>query len=230
MNDYHKILVLLEALLRQSGDTHWKHQIAKDIFDWENYGETKCFKRHFGGMGSINDISVASSHGLGNWSNNLFDVLKSIGYEYADKKTISYNQHYPEVINGAICRNCSYSEIGEPELEDFLSKAFLPTSIKSMLPSENYLSLLNVEHLSQSNEVKQLRSKILASIHTNNIIFKPKIVLFENGCQQCQHSDIAAYRWTIVANDSTIELKRSKDNLHIKSDGSWWRKLLWGTE
>lgn len=229
MNEYHKILLLLEALLRQSGDTHWKQQIAKDIVDWETKGHTQCFKRHFGGMGSINDISVAPSRGVGNWSNNLFTILKDVGYTYAYKQAISYSQSYREVIDGAICRSCSYSEIGEPELENYLSLVFLPVFIKSMLPSENYMSLLNIERLSQTSEVKNLRSSLLTCIHNSGITYKPKIQLFDKGCQQCLQSDISAYRWIVIANDSVIRLERSRDNLRIKADGPrWWQKLFFG--
>ena len=135
-------------------------------------------------------------------------MLKSMGYEYADKQTISFNESYPEIINGAICRSCSYSEIGEPEIEYFLSKAFLPIFIKSILPSENYLSLLDIKQLSQATQVTELRSRILTSIHNNGIVFKPEIELFQKGCPKCLRSDVSAYRWIVVFKDSIIQLEK----------------------
>ncbi len=229
MKDYHKILLLLEELLRRAGDTHWQKHIAQDIKEWETRGYTRCFRGHFGGMGSINDMSVAPLEGIGNWSNNLFDILKSMGYEFARSKTINFDYSYSKIVNGSVCGNCSYAEIGEPEIEYFLSRTFLPAYITSLLPGENYLSLLDVEGLSASKQVCALRDQIIASIVSNGIVFKSKIEIFGKGCPKCSKSDIGAYRWNVVTVDSIAHLKRSPDNLRVKADGpSWWRKFFFG--
>lgn len=224
MHSYRKILVLLKALLAQGGLTHWEELIDADINEWDTCGNSRRFKGHFGGMGSINDISISTGEGYGSWSNTLFDLLKSIGYEYAHKEIITLNFTVPSVINGAICRNCSHAEIDHSGLERFLSETFLPDFIDARLESDDYLSLLNVANLATAPQVTDLRNKLTSAMLASHIAFVPRIEILRKGCPQCFGTDICVYDWNVVSSNSVIQLGRSRNNLRIKADGPpWWR-------
>ena len=113
MEMYRKTLEILKDLLQKSDNGHWAQWLDRDIVEWDSSKSTTHHRSAFGGMGSINDLWVGGNGKIGTWNNNLFDLLKSISLTFATKKKIQFPTSTIGIIEGTICRNCSYSEISE---------------------------------------------------------------------------------------------------------------------
>ncbi len=228
MHTYHKTLLLLKDLLHNSDNSHWEQWIDRDIYEWENSKSTSHHKSAFGGMGSINDLSVGGQGKVGTWKNNMFDILKSISWTFVAKNKIQFPTATINIIEGAICRDCSYSEISENGIESYISNKHLPTIISTLLPTEQYFDLTNIETLTNKNEVTVDRQKLLTALTEAKINFsKPSVWL--KTCPTCNSSNTCVYRWDISNNDDNFFLTRSKNNLKIKDDqtkATWWKRLM----
>ena len=113
MNNYLKILQLEKQLLEESDNLHWSKWIDKDIQDWKTKQSTNHHRQSFGGMGSINDISIGENDKNGAWKENLFQLLKSMSWTFATKNKIEFPKISIQQFEGIICRKCEYSEISE---------------------------------------------------------------------------------------------------------------------
>jgi hypothetical protein len=228
MDTYRKTLLLLKDLLHKSDNSHWEQWIDRDIYEWDNSQSTSHHKSAFGGMGSINDLSVGGQGKIGTWKNNMFDILKSISWTFAAKNKIQFTTATVSIIEGTICRDCSYAEISESGIERYISSKHLPTIIANLLPTDQYLDLTNFEKLTNKTEVALNRQKLLTALT------ELKINLSNTGdwlktCPTCKSTDICAYRWDISNIDNKIILTRSKNNLKINADNTkttWWKRLM----
>ena len=145
MEMYRKTLEILKDLLQKSDNGHWAQWLDRDIVEWDSSKSTTHHISAFGGMGSINDLWVGGNGKIGTWNNNLFDLLKSISLTFATKKKIQFPTSTIGIIEGTICRNCSYSEISENGIEYYISNKHLPKIISTLLPTDKYIDLKNIE-------------------------------------------------------------------------------------
>jgi hypothetical protein len=228
MDTYRKTLLLLKNLLHKSDNTHWEQWIDRDIYEWDNSKLTSHHKSAFGGMGSINDLWVGGQGKIGMWKNSMFDILKSISSTFAVKNIIQFPTATISIIEGTICRDCSYAEISESGIEYYISNKHLPTIIATLLPTENYFDLTNIERLTNEKEVVLDRQKL------STALTEFKINLSETGnwletCPICNSSNTCVYRWDITLSYDRIILSRSKNNLVITADkttATWWKRLM----
>jgi hypothetical protein len=228
MDTYHKSLLLLKDLLHKSENSHWEQWIDRDIYEWENSKSTSHHKSAFGGMGSINDLAVGGQGKIGTWKNNMFDILKSISWTFATKHKIQFPTATVNVIEGTMCRDCSYAEISESGIEHYISNKHLPTIIASLLPTDQYFDLTNFETLTNKTEVAVDRQKLLTAITEFKINFS-KTAIWLKACPTCNSTDTCVYRWDISNSDDKIILTRSKNNLTINADNTkitWWKRLM----
>jgi hypothetical protein len=228
MDTYRKTLLLLKDLLHKSGNSHWEQWIDKDIHEWDKSKSTSHHKSAFGGMGSINDLSVGGQGKVGTWKNNMFDLLKSISWTFTAENKIQFPIATVSNIKGTICRDCSYAEISESGIEGYISNKHLPTIIAKLLPTGQYLDLTNIERLTYETEVNLDRQKLLGALTE----FKINFIKTDNWlktCPTCNSSNTCVYRWDISNSDDKIILVRSKNNLPINADKikrKWWKRLM----
>lgn len=228
MDTYRKTLLLLKDLLHKSDNSHWEKWIDRDIDEWDNSKSTSHHKSAFGGMGSINDLSVGGQGKVGTWQNNMFDILKSISWTYAVKNKIQFPTMTVTNIEGIICRDCSYAEISESGIERYISNKHLPTIIANLLPTDQYTDLTNFEILTSKANIEADRQKLLAALTEFKINFS-KTGNWLKTCPTCDSSNTCIYRWDISNSDDKIVLTRSKNNLTIKVDKikvTWWKRIM----
>lgn len=228
METYRKTLLLLKDLLHKSGNSHWEQWIDRDIYEWDNSKSTSHHKSAFGGMGSINDLSVGGQGKIGVWKDNMFDILKSISWTYTVKNKIQFPTSIVSNIEGVICRDCSYSEISENGIERYISKKHLPTIITNILTSDKYFDLTNFEILTNKPEIETDRQKLISALTEFKIIFS-KTSNWLKTCPCCNSNNTCVYRWDVSNSNDKIILTRSKNNLSIKADKTeltWWKRIM----
>ena len=223
MDTYRKILLLLKYLLHKSDNANWEEWIDKDIYEWDTSNSTSHHKSAFGGMGSINDLSVGAQGKIGTWENNMFDFLKNISWTFAAKNKIQFPVKTSDRIEGTICRDCSCAGISESGIERYLSNRHLPAIIASLLLTDQYSRLTDIEALTNNVEVAEDRQKILAALTRINIHFT-KTDNWWNTCPDCNSTNTCVYVWTIANSGDTLDLIPGKNNLPVKKT-SWWRRL-----
>jgi hypothetical protein len=228
MNTYRKTLILLKDLLHKSDNFQWEQWIERDIDNWDNSKSTSHHKSAFGGMGSINDLSVGGRGKVGIWKNTMFDLLKSISWTFAAKNKIQFPiATIPTIIEGAICRDCSFAEISESGIEYYISSKHLPTIITNLLPTDQYWNLTNIEALADKKIVNVDRQKLLTALTE----FKINISKADNWlrtCPSCNSTNTCVYRWNISTSNNKLILTKSKNNLALKADKkkiTWWRRI-----
>jgi len=228
MDTYRNILLLLKDLLHKSENFHWEQWIERDIYEWDDLNSTSHHKSAFGGMGSINDLFVGGHGKTGAWQNNMFNFLKPMSWTFATIREIRLPKTTATNIQGTICKDCSYSEITENEIEDYISDRYLPRIISTLLPSEQYVDLINIEELANRTEVNLEREKLLNALKEFNINFSSNDNWLKN-CLRCNSINTCIYRWEVSYTKGKIILTRSKNNLTIKSDKTittWWKRLM----
>ncbi len=223
MENYRKILELLYELLRLSGDTHWANLINKDIYNWDTKKSTRGFKSHFGGMGSINDLTIGEQNPKGIWQSILFDLLLNRAWNMLYNKSTS--SHYDNQIQGSVCDNCSYAEINLYNLEYFLPRKILPNIINNYLQKDNFMDLLKIEDFQNSVETNLVRSKLIEAIEKQKIHYSDSRIAINRDCPKCKQRKMSAKYW-----DIKLELNQQQPNnknlpLNLTPEKPWWKKL-----
>jgi hypothetical protein len=225
---YRKTLEILKDLLQKSDNGHWAQWLERDILEWDNLKSTTHHRSAFGGMGSINDLWVGGNGKIGTWNNNLFDLLKSISWTFATKKKIQFPTSTIGIIEGTICRNCSYSEVSENGIEYYISNKHLPKIISNLLPTERYIDLKNIEIFVDETEINIDRQKLISALTDIEINFSQTKNWLKT-CPKCSSNDTCVYRWDVTNNDNRIILTQSKNNLKLKTDRNkttWWERIM----
>jgi hypothetical protein len=179
-------------------------------------------------MGSINDLAVGGQGKIGTWKNNMFDFLKSISWTFAAKNKIQFPTATVSVVEGVICRDCSYAEISESGIEHYISSKHLPTIIANLLPTDQYFDLTNFEMLTNKTDVDVERQKLMTALSEYKINFS-KTGNWLKTCPICNSSNTCVYGWVISNSDDKVIFTRSKNNLTIKADKTrvtWWKRLM----
>ena len=92
MTDHYKIsLEIVYRLLKESGNYHWANWIQKDIHLWTTEKRVDNHLSAYGGMGSINDLSVGGSETIGIWKNRIFDTTKNLTWSLAKGKISTHH-------------------------------------------------------------------------------------------------------------------------------------------
>ena len=231
MNNYLKILQLEKQLLEESDNLHWSKWIDKDIQDWKTKQSTNHHRQSFGGMGSINDISIGENDKNGAWKENLFQLLKSMSWTFATKNEIEFPKISIQQFEGMICRKCEYSEISEYSVNDILAKRNLPSLINRLLPSENFLTLLKIEEITKETTIVNECEKIKIAL-SNSSINETQFYTVYPKCPKCEGENSCVYRWELLNNGNEFIIKRSSNNLKLEKEiiknksKSWINKIL----
>jgi hypothetical protein len=228
MEMYRKTLEILKDLLQKSDNGHWAQWLDRDIVEWDSLKSTTHHRSAFGGMGSINDLWVGGNGKIGTWNNNLFDLLKSISWTFATKKKIQFPTSTIGIIEGTICRNCSYSEISENGIEYYISNKHLPKIISTLLPTDKYIDLKNIEIFVDETEINIDRQKLISALTELKINFSQTNCWLKT-CPSCNGNDTCVYRWDVTNKDDRIILTQSKNNLELKTEmnkTTWWKRIM----
>ena len=243
MIDYYKIsLDILYRLLKESGDQHWANWIEKDIHLWTTQKRVDNHLGAFGGMGSINDLSVGSWDTIGVWKNKLFDTTKTLSWSLAKRKISTapvdenfYRQGSKE-ISGWRCRHCGHSRIDKSNIELYLSTEFLPKLFVNYIRQDKLIEILDLQTIIELDQVIEKRNAIEKLIQNANITLTTGNQWLWS-CPECESKNVCVYRWQTIDNDT--KLIESKDNLKMetekmpaynstlpKAGRSWWQKLF----
>ncbi|WP_210489683.1 DUF6966 domain-containing protein [Rufibacter aurantiacus] len=239
MTDYYKIsLDILFRLLKESDNQQWKNWIAKDIYLWETQKRVDHHLSAFGGMGSINDLSVGGSDTIDVWKNKLFDSIKTLSWSLAKGRIPAppidekfYRLHSNE-LSGWRCTLCGHSRINKSAIELYLSNEFIPKLIVDYIKLEKLLDILDMKSITTYEQVVDKRQKIEKLIESENITLTDGNEWLCT-CPKCKDKNVCVFRWHI--NDEYTQLVESKGNLKIRpkvipahnsSVQRWWQKLF----
>ncbi len=243
MTDYYKIsLDILYRLLKESGDEHWANWIEKDIHLWTTHKRVDNHLSAYGGMGSINDLSVGGWDTIGVWKNQLFDTTKALSWSLAKRKISEapvdekfYRQGSKE-ISGWRCRHCGHSRIDKSNIELHLSTEFLPKLFVDYIQQNKLIEILDLQGIVELEEIVEKRKEIEELLQNANIILTSGNEWLWT-CPECESKNICVYRWQTIDNDT--KLIESKDNLKMetekmpaynstlpKAGRSWWQRLF----
>ena len=204
MTDHYKTsLLILHKLLQDSGYTHWRNWIAQDLMFWDKTKSTKHHISAFGGMGSINDIYVAStSSEIGIWKNELFEITGSLSYYLANNKSeyekpnLDFIKKNVNEINGWNCEDCNHSGIDETNLNYFLAKQLLTDEFINYITEDKLLDIYNLESIIKSQKIRNIKSKTQDSI-INSGIELSKNNTWNWKCPNCSSKRTRVYHWKL---------------------------------
>ena len=243
MTDYYKIsLDILYRLLKESGNDHWANWIQKDIHLWTTQKRVDNHLSAYGGMGSINDLSVGGSDTIGVWKNKLFDTTKNLTWSFAKGKISTppledkFYRNGSTEISGWRCRDCRHSRIDKSNIELHLSTEFLPKLFVDYIGQNKLIEILDLKTIVALDQIVEKRSAIQKLIQNANITLTSGNEWLWT-CPVCESKNVCVYRWQIIDNDT--KLIESKDNLKMetekipaynstlpKAGRSWWQKLF----
>ena len=225
MTLYLEVLNVLKILLERSDNSHWANWINQDILEWTESKSTKHHLSAFGGMGSINDLSVGENDIDGSWKNAIFDHVKSLSYSLANRKGIGGaelvdNSSKGIVIQGWRCLECGYSEISKVGIETFVSNTMVPTILTEKINNGNVNSILDISELKNEKQVVELRKNIISAVENSGIKLTDWDGKWTLPCPKCKSDDKAVCRWIYQKNFKEEKLIPSNDNLKLKSERS----------
>lgn len=243
MTDYYKIsLDILYRLLKEAGDEHWANWIQKDIHLWSTQKRVDNHLGAFGGMGSINDLSVGGSDTIGVWKNKLFDTTKTLSWSLAKGKISTaprdekFYQNGSNEISGWRCRQCGHSRIDKSNIEPYLSTYYLPKLFVEYIKQDKLIEILDLKNIVALEQIIDKRNSIEKVIQNANITLTAGNNWLRT-CPECESKNVCVYRWQTTDNDT--ELIETKDNLKMetkkmpaynstlpKAGRSLWQKLF----
>ena len=243
MTDHYKIsLEILYRLLKESGNDHWANWIQKDIHLWTTEKRVDNHLGAYGGMGSINDLSVGGSDTIGVWKNRLFDTTKNLTWSLAKGKISTpplddkFYRYGSTEISGWRCRHCGHSRIDKSNIELYLSTEFLPKLFVDYIRQNKLIEILDLNTIVSLDQIVEKRNAIEKLIQNANITLTSGNEWLWT-CPECESKNVCVYRWQTIDNDT--KLFESKDNLKMetkkmpaynstlpKAGRSWWQKLF----
>ena len=243
MTDHYKIsLEILYRLLKESGNDHWANWIQKDIHLWTTEKRVDNHLGAYGGMGSINDLSVGGSDTIGVWKNRLFDTTKNLTWSLAKGKISTpplddkFYRYDSTEISGWRCRHCGHSRIDKSNIELYLSTEFLPKLFVDYIRQNKLIEILDLNTIVSLDQIVEKRNAIEKLIQNANITLTSGNEWLWT-CPECESKNVCVYRWQTIDNDT--KLFESKDNLKMetkkmpaynstlpKAGRSWWQKLF----
>lgn len=204
-DDYKIALEILHRLLKDVGEEHWANWIQKDIHLWVTAQKVDHHLSAYGGMGSINDLSVGGLDNIGIWKNNLFEMTKTLAWSLAKGKISTspldeqFYRYGPNEISGWRCRNCGHSRIGTTNIEFYLAAEFLPQLLVDYIKQDKLLEILNLENIIAFEHIVDKRNAIEKLINEENIVLTSENSWL-NTCPACESSDTSVYRWQVKNN------------------------------
>ena len=243
MTDYYKIsLDILYRLLKDSGDEHWANWIEKDIHLWTTQKRVDNHLGAFGGMGSINDLSVGGSDIIGVWKNRLFDTTKNLTWSLAKGKVSTpplddkFYRYGSTEISGWRCLNCGHSRVEKSNIELYLSTEFLPKLFVDYIQKSKLIEILDLKTIVALDPIVEKRSAIEKLIQSENITLTCRNEWLWT-CPECKSKKVCGFSWQPMNNDK--KLIESYDNLKMETEKmpannstlpkvgrSWWQKFF----
>ncbi len=243
MTDNYKIsLDILYRLLKESGNDHWANWIQKDIHIWTTQKKVDNHLGAFGGMGSINDLSIGGWDTIGVWKDKLFDTTKTLSWSLAKGKISTapieenFYRNGSNEISGWRCRHCGHSRIDKSGIELYLSTYFLPQLFVEYIKQDKLLEILDLKNIVALEHIVEKRNAIEKLIQNANIVLTTGNNWLMT-CPECESKNVCVYRWQTTDNDTKIT--ESKDNLKMetvkmpaynstlpKAGRTWWQKLF----
>jgi len=228
--------------LKESGNDHWANWIQNDIHLWVTQKRVDSHLGAYGGMGSINDLSVAGSDLIGVWKNNLFDTTKNLSWSLAKGKISTppldekFYRYGSSEISGWRCLFCGHSRISKSSIERYLSTEFLPKLLVDYIRKDKLIEILNLESIVTLEQIVERRSTVEKLIQNENITLT-------NGyewlwiCPECEGQNTGVCSWQITNNytkliESKGNLKMAKkempayNNTLLTAGRKWWKKLF----
>ena len=217
MTDYYKIsLEILLNLFKGAGIDHWENWIAKDIELWESEKNTSHHTGAFGGMGSINDLSVGGTDTIGVWKDKLFEITKTLSWSLAKGKVktapteIGFYNYGSNVLSGWKCRKCGHAILDNTAIEFYLSTLVLPKIFVEFIIANKLSKIVDLNEIIERPEIERKRIEIQSLISSNGINFSEGNQWLWT-CPKCESKDVCVYRWKIKDNGKT--LIESDDNI-----------------
>ncbi|TJZ49309.1 hypothetical protein FAZ15_22330 [Sphingobacterium olei] len=221
MTDHYKIsLEILYRLLKESGNDHWANWIQKDIHLWTTEKRVDNHLGAYGGMGSINDLSVGGSDTIGVWKNRIFDTTKNLIWSLAKGKISTpplddkFYRCGSTEISGWRCRSCGHSRIDKSNIELYLSTEFLPKLFVDYIRQDQLIEILDLNTIVALDQIVEKRSTIEKLIQNANITLTNGNEWLWN-CPECESKNICVFKWQTMDNDT--KLIESKDNLKMET-------------
>ena len=216
MKDYYHIsLEILYQLLKEVGEEHWANWIQKDIHLWTTTQSVDHHLAAYGGMGSINDLSVGGLDTIDIWKNNLFEMAKTLAWSLAKRKITTapleeeFYRYGASEIGGWRCRNCGLSRIGTTNVELYLAAEFLPKLFVAYIKQDKLLEILDLENIIVLDSIVEKRNAIEKLVQNSNITLSIGNNWLQT-CPDCNSEDVCAYRWQIT--DNYTKLTEAKNN------------------
>jgi len=221
MTLYLEILNVLKILLERSDNSHWANWISQDILEWNENKSTKHHISAYGGMGSINDLSVGENDTNGSWKNAIFEHAKALAYSLAQRKGIGGVELVDTsskgvIIQGWRCLECGYGEISKVEIETYISNKMVPNILTEKINNGNVKSILDIAELKNEKQVVELRRKIISAVENSEIELTEWNGKWTLPCPKCESDNKAVYRWIYQKNSE--EVLPSNDNLKLKKE------------
>lgn len=217
MNIYANSLRVLKSLLEQSRILRWAEHLGHDIEAWDNFRSTERHRHSYGGMGSLNDVTLPVSSLRDVWANNLLEAVKLVTFEFSHHGKVDlvelFSKLKPLELTGSICVGCRHAEVTEVQLEHALSSYAIPVVAKEFLPDDlRFLKLTNVAELLNEARVTEMRRRFLSGLADAGIAYNVDRKTRMKPCPKCNAADTMVYRWD-VAIGNQVTFIGSKGNL-----------------
>jgi len=228
--------------LKESGNDHWANWIQKDIHLWTTQKRVDNHLGAYGGMGSVNDLSVGGSDTIGVWKNTLFETTKNLSWGLAKGKISTppldenFYRYGSTEISGWRCRHCGHSRIDKSNIEEYLATEFFPKLFVDFIKQDKLIEILDLKSIVELEQIVDKRSVIEKLIQSANITLTSGNEWLWT-CPECESKNVCVYRWQTT--DNKTKLIESKDNLKMerkempvynstlpKAGRKWWQKLF----
>jgi hypothetical protein len=207
---YKSVLELLLKIMKEEKYDNWTEWLQKDIVLWESSNSTEHHLRAYGGMGSFNDVYVGGNDTNGIWKSKVFEVLQSMAYSLAKSGEMpDIFVNLPNIINGWRCQNCASARINDQNIEIYLAGYFVPKLIKQLIDKQQLHGILNIDKITDLEEVKSKRESIKETMNHSNITTMPKDYNWLETCPNCGSRQVIYNRWVVNQNN---DLTPADDN------------------
>jgi len=208
--DYYNIsLEILHQLLKDAGEEHWANWIQKDIHLWASEKRVDHHLGAYGGMGSINDLSLGGLDTIDIWKNNLFEMTKKLAWSLAKGKVATPPleekfYHYGSIeLSGWRCLDCRHARISKTNIELYVAAAFLPKLFVEYIEQDRLMEILDLENIITLMQITDKRATIEKLVKADNITLTDTNDWLQT-CPNCGDNNVCVYRWQIVNNYSKL--------------------------
>ena len=193
MDLYRACLRIEIAILKHEGIADWEQRLAKDLKVWDNRKSVAHHLKHFGGMGSLDDVVIADDSPQGIWRREVFGMTKAVSWSLAT------NIQYPKIpfeldvlVSGRTilakheawsCFECGHQLVTGRQVDRMLAKHFVPRKFAAGVAEGSLAALTDFEALVQSVSIH--RASILSQLNLKGIAFEEVGRVHHKPCPVC---------------------------------------------